>query len=180
MRNLSFNGVKADKKYLIAFLIVTLCAIICGIVLFKLISINIYFKNYAKDYVYKVFNFKNGSLIFPHFLSEVFYLCLIFLICRFTKLKYLTLVLIFIRVVYLAFYSAILIAVNALGGVTVAIFVFIPAYLVSLALCYFLAEFSKCINHKFVFLLPVIFAVINTIILLLLVNVVFRVIIVIV
>ena len=181
MGNLSFKGVKVDKKYFLpAFIVVVVCAIICGIVLFELISINVYFRNFAKDYIYNVFNFKNSKLIFPHLLSEIFYLCFIFLICRFTKFKYLSLLFVFIRVVYIVFYSAILITINSLGGVTVAIFVFIPSSCVSLVFCYILAEFSKCINHKLVFLLPVVLALINTVILLLLINVLFRVIIVIV
>ncbi|MDE5943578.1 MAG: hypothetical protein K2H30_05150, partial [Clostridia bacterium] len=66
------------------------------------------------------------------------------------------------------------------GGITVAILVFIPTSLISLALCWFAAEFCKCFNKKFALFLPAVLAVANTVVLLILVNVVFRVVIVIV
>ncbi len=151
MRNFSLNGFKADKKFIIAVIITLICAIICGIVLFKLVTINIYFKEFASNYVYYVFNFKNSTLIFSHIITEIFYLYLFFVIGYFTKFKYLCL-----------------------------IFVFIPTSLISIIFCCVTVEICKCINKKYCFFVPLAFAVINTIILLLLVNVVFRVVIVIV
>ena len=180
MRNLSFKGFKWDKKYIIAVLITFLCAIICGIVLYIFVNIGIYFKNFAEDYVFYVFNFKNGNLIFPHLISELLYLYLFFLVGYFTKYKYLTLILVFVRGLYFTIYSAILIGFNSFGGITVAILVFIPASLISLFFCCFVVELCKCMNSKFIFVIPAVLAVINTIILLLLINVSFRFIIVIV
>ena len=73
MRNLSFNEFKWDKKYVIAVIITLLCAIISGIVLYKFVNINIFFIEYAQDYIFYVFNFKNSKLIFSHILGELFY-----------------------------------------------------------------------------------------------------------
>jgi len=180
MRNFSLNGFKADKKFIIAVIITLLCAIICGIVLFKLVTINIYFKEFASNYVYYVFNFKNSTLIFSHIITEIFYLYLFFVIGYFTKFKYLCLIFVFVRGLFFSVYTAILIGMNAFGGVTVAIFVFIPTSLISIIFCCITVEICKCINKKYCFFVPLAFALINTIILLLLVNVVFRVVIVIV
>ena len=41
------NYLLYDNDYLIAVIITFICAIICGIVLYKVASINIYFKNFA-------------------------------------------------------------------------------------------------------------------------------------
>lgn len=180
MRNLSFKGLKCDKKYLIAVIIASICAIISGIVLYKLANVSIYFCNYAEDYIFFIFTFNNGQLIISHILSEIFYLYLFFLIGYLTRFKYLTLIFVFIRVTYFTIYTAILIELNALGGITVAVLVFIPSSLISLLFCYVLTESCGVLNKKIVFFAPAILAAINTIIFLLLINVVFRVVIVIV
>ena len=180
MRNLSFKGFKCDKRYIIAVIITLICSIICGIVLFNLVNVNIYFKEYASDYVFYVFNFKSSKLLFTHILSEIFYLYIFFLIGYFTKFKYLTLILIFIRGLYFAIYVSILFSMNAFGGITVAIIVFIPTSIISLIFCCATVEICKVVDKKICFALPAILALINTLILLILVNVVFRVVIVIV
>lgn len=69
---------------------------------------------------------------------------------------------------------------NAFGGITVAVIVFIPASFASLVLCFLTVELCKVIDKRYCFVLPAAFALINTLILVLLVNIVFRVIIVIV
>lgn len=180
MRNLSFKGCKCDLRYLIAVIITFLCAIICGIVLYKVATINIYFKNFAEDYVYYVFNFKNSKIIFSHLLSELIYIYIFFLIGYFTRFKYLTLIIVFIRGLYFAVYAAILFELVTFGGITVAVLVFIPTYLISLFFCWLTAESCKNINKKFVFFLPAVLALVNTVVMVVLVNVVFRVVIVIV
>ena len=180
MRNLSFKGFFCDKKYLIATVITLICSIICGIVLYKLSNINVYFIDFANNYILYVFNFKNGKLIFPHFLVELFYLYIFFVIAYYTRLKFVTLIILFVRGIFFAIYAAILLSLNSLGGVTVAILVFIPASMVSMCLCYAVAEFSKVINKKLVVFVPALFALLNTLLLIVLVNLIFRVIIVIV
>ncbi len=180
MRNLSIKGCKWDKKYFIAALVTFLCSIICGIVLYIFVNINIYFHRYAQDYVYYVFNFKNSKLIIAHLLSGLLFNYIFFLIGYFTKLKYITLVFVFVRGLFFAIYTGILIGLNAFGGVTVAVLVYIPATFISLTFCCITADVCRNFNKKYVFILPAIFALIDMIIMLLLVNVVFRVIIVIV
>ena len=180
MRNLSFKGCKWDKKYFIAALITFLCAIICGIVLYIFVNINIYFQRYAQDYVYYVFNFKNSKLILSHLLSSLLYIYICFLIAYFTKFKYVTLVLVFVRGLFFAVYTGILIGLNAFGGVTVAVLVFIPSTFVSILFCCITAETCRKLNRKYAFILPAVLSVIDLIIMIMLVNVVFRIIIVIV
>lgn len=180
MRKFSFKEYKCDKKFLIAAIIALICAIICGIVLYKLVNINIYFKEFASDYIFYIFNFKNSKLLFTHILSEIFYLYLFFLIGYYTKFKYISLILIFIRCLYFSVYTCILIGLNAFGGITVAVLVFIPTSLSSLILCFLTVELCRIIDKKYCFALPAVFALINTLILTLLVNVAFRAVIVIV
>ena len=180
MRNLSFSKFKCDKKYLIAVLVTLLCAIICGIVLYINVNINIYFSYFAEEYIYCVFNFKNASIIFSHLLSELFYVYLFFLIGYFTKFKYFTLIFIFIKGMYFTIYSAILIAFNSFGGITVAVLVYIPTSIISFIFCILTVETCKIINKRYVFFIPAVFALLNTLILIVLINVVFRVVIVIV
>ena len=180
MGNLSFNGIKLDKKYLIAVIIALLCAIISGIVLYNLVNMSYYFWNYAESYVYNVFSFNNGKLIVPHILSDLFYIYLVFAIGYFTRFKYLTLIPIFIRCVFFVIYTAVLIELNVLGGISVAIIVYVPISLCSLLFCYIVTDTCQILNKKIVFICPAVLAVINTIIFLILINVVFRVIIVIV
>ena len=180
MRNLSFSKFKCDKKYLIAVLVTLLCAIICGIVLYINVNINIYFSYFAEEYIYCVFNFKNASIIFSHLLSELFYVYLFFLIGYFTKFKYFTLIFIFIRGIYFAVYASILFTVISFGGITVAVLVFIPISLLSLIFSCMICDCCRSVNKKYVFLIPAALALINMLILLLLINVLFRVVIVIV
>lgn len=180
MRNLSFKELFCDKKYIIAAIITLICSVTCGIVLYKLSNINIYFVNFANDYIFYVFNFKNSKLIFPHLLSELFYLYLFFLTAYFTKFKFLTLIILFVRGIYFAIYTAILFSLNSLGGITVAVLVFIPSSLVSIIFCLLITESCRIINRKIVFFVPAICALINTLVLIILMNFLFRVIIVIV
>lgn len=180
MRNLSFFGCKLDSKYFFTTILTLICAIISGIVLYKCANISIYFLEFTQNYIFIIFNFQNVELIFPHILSELFYAYLFFLIGYFTKYKYLTLILVFIRGLYFAVYTAILIELNAFGGITVAILIFIPTSLLSVCIDFIIVECCKIINRKYVFFMPAVLALTDTLILLLLLNIVFRIIIVIV
>lgn len=179
MRNLSFKGAKWDKKYVLAFLITLGCAIICGIVLCIFIENNSYFDVFTKDYVYYVFNFQNGSLIFSHLLVDLLYFYAIFLVCFFCKFKLISLIFVFLRGIIVGIYVSLLFAVSAIGGATVAIFVFLPTSLVSLFMCLVVAECCKLIKRKYAFIFPAVLAVISTLVLVFLVNVLFRLVIVI-
>ena len=180
MRNLSLYGYKWDKKFFFAFLITLLCAMTCGIVLYKPVTANVYFIELGYTYVFRVFNFKNTELFFAHFFSDLIFLYIIFLICYCTKMKYLSLILIFLRGLFFGIYIAILVGVSTFGGTIVMIFVFLPSTIISLALCYAVSEFCKVCNQKFVFALPAALALADAILMLLLINVVFRIVIIIV
>ena len=86
----------------------------------------------------------------------------------------------FLRGLFYGVYTALIITVGAFSGVIVIIFVFVPATLISLALCYFAGEFCIKADKKYCFFIPAALALIDLIIMALLVNVVFRVVIIIV
>lgn len=180
MRIFDFKKIEWDVRFLIAFAVTIVIAIISGIVLFKLATINYYFYNFADLYVFYVFDFNNGALFFSHLISELFYLYIIFAIAYFTKLKFLSLILVFIKSLFTVIYCAILCSVCGFAGTIVALLVFIPTSLISFALYLFMVEACKIINKKYVFFFPAVLALIDCIILLILVNVLFRIVIIIV
>lgn len=180
MRNLHYNCFKWDKRYFFAFLITLFCSVICGIVLYKPVISNHYFIDFASDYVYNVFCFKNLPLFFHRLLSDLIYFYIVFFIIYFTKLKYLTLIFVFLKGLFFGVYVAVLFGISSFGGGIVGIFVFIPSSLFSCVMIYVISEFCKIINTKYVFFMPLCLAVISCIIYLLLINIVFRVIIAIV
>ena len=165
---------------MLAFIITLICAIICGIVLYKPVISNYYFIDLADEYVFNVFNFRNTQLLFTHLLSDLIYFYICFFIAYFTKLKYITLIFIYLRGLFLGIYSVILVAVDTVGGVFVMVFVFLPATLFSLAICYAVTEFCKRINKKYAVFVPAVLAIADLVVYALLINVVFRVVIVIV
>lgn len=180
MRNFYKNRFAWDKKYILAVLITLICAVICGIVLYKSAISSNYLTDYAENYVFYVFNFKNSRLLFAHIISDLIYLYVIFFICNFSKLKYFTLVLIFLRGLFFTIYSGILIGINLFGGVIVAIFVYIPSMLISLALCCVVAECCRIINKNYALCMPLVLSIFSCIVYALLINVIFRIIIIIV
>ena len=117
---------------------------------------------------------------FKFIYTVYFYFYIFFLISYFTKFKYLTLIFIFIRGIYFAVYASILFTVISFGGITVAVLVFIPISLLSLIFSCMICDCCRSVNKKYVFLIPAALALINMLILLLLINVLFRVVIVIV
>ena len=180
MRNFNKSKFIWDKKFILAFLVTLICAIICGIVLYKPVTNNIYFIDFAENYVYNVFSFKNSRLLLTHFVVDLIYLYLIFFICHFTKFKYLSLILIFLRALFFGAYTVVLIGVNSLAGILVAIFVFVPATFLSLILCCLVAECCRMLYKSYAVCMPLVLSVINCVIYALLINVLFRIIIVIV
>ena len=174
MRNLNLCGYKWDKKYFFAFIIAVICSIICGIVLYKPVISNIYLRNLVYNYVYNVFNFNNASLIFPHLLVGLIYIYAAFFVAYFTKLKYLTLIFVFLKGVFFGIYIAIIMSANAFGGVVVGLIVYIPSTLISFVLCYLIVEFCRIFDGKFALFVPAAAAVIDTLIFIILINLVFR------
>lgn len=180
MRIFDFKKTDWDKKFIIAYIVTLILAIILGIVLYKIATFNSYFNNFANSYIYIVFNFKNASLFFSHFLSELFYLYLFFVIAYFTKLKYLNLAFLLIRSLFIVIYTIILCSVGGFGGCMIVILIFIPTSLVSITVCLLLTECCKIIDKKYIFFIPFIMALLISILMLILVNLLFRVVIVIV
>ena len=180
MRNFSFKDFSCDKKYLIASLVTLLCSIICGIVLYNLNSISHYVYDFANIYIYYVFNFNSGKLFISHVLCELVYLYVVFLLAYFTKLKILVYPILFLRTLFTALYIIILCALFGTEGIIVAVLVFIPSFAFSVLFFIVLCEQCKQLCPPYSFICPAFLALLNSVILLLLVNVVFRVIVVIV
>lgn len=179
MRIFKTTEFKWNLKYFIAFGITVVLAIIFGIVLYKISGISSYLFNFANSYVCFVFNFNNASLFFSHLLSDLFYLYIVFLLSYFTKLKFLCVVLLFIKTFFTVFYCIVLFVLFSLEGIIVALLVFIPCYIIWLLCFIVLFMHCKCFESPFVFFVPAILSLADSVILLLLVNFVFRVIVVI-
>lgn len=180
MKNFNKRRFVWDKKFVLAFLVTLICAIICGIVLYKPVNSNVYLRNLAENYVYNVFNFKNSQLLLPHILTDIIYLYLIFLFSYFAKFKYLSLIPIFLRGLFLGVYSAILIGLSSFGGIIVALFVFIPSTLIFIVFCCIVAELCNKFYRTYAICLPLILAIFDFIVYALLINVLFRIVIIIV
>lgn len=180
MRIFKTNKLKWDIRFLIVDAIVILAAIICGIVLYKMNNISNYVYDFANIYIFYVFNFNSGRLFISHILSELLYLYVVFLLAYFTKFKILAYPLLFLRTLFTSLYIVILCSLFGTEGLIVTILVFIPAYLCSVAFFIILREQCRQVCAPYSFICPAVLALINTIILLLLVNIVFRVIVVIV
>lgn len=180
MRILKSTKFKWDIRFLIADAIVILAAIICGIVLYKMNNISNYVFDFANIYIFYVFNFNSGRLFVSHILSELFYLYAVFLLAYFTKLKILAYPLLFLRTLFTAFYIIILCALFGTEGLIVTILVFVPSFICSVALFIIVRDQCRQLCPPYSYICPAVLALLNTIILLLLVNVVFRVIVVIV
>lgn len=175
-----FKKFKCDMRFLICFGIAVLLAIISGIVLHKIVAVNLYFINFTSDYVYCVFHFKNWTLFFSHFISEAFYLYVFLLIAYFIKIKYVVLPVLFVRSLFSVVYCIILCTAFGLGGVMICILIYIPTVLLSLVCSYFIVEGNGCVGKNYLFFLPLALAVAISVVLLLLVNVLFKVVIMIV
>ena len=180
MRILKCTKFKWDIRFLIADAVIILGAIICGIVLYKMNNFSNYVLDFANIYVFYVFNFNSGRLFVSHIVSELFYLYVVFLLSYFTRLKILLYPLLFLRALFTTLYIIILCALFGTEGLIVALLVFIPSFIFSVAFFIILREQCRQICAPYSYICPAVLALINTIILLLLVNVVFRVIVVIV
>lgn len=180
MRIFKCNKLKWDIKYLIAYIFVIIAAIICGIVLFKLYNISSYIFDFADSYVFYIFSFSSGRLFISHLLSEIVYLYVIFLLAYFTKLRFLAFPIAFIRALFAVVYAIVLCTFFGTEGIIVALIVFIPSFVCSLLFFILISEQCRQICRPLVFFVPAIAALINSLILLLLVNIVFRVVVIIV
>ena len=177
MRAFSFPELKWDKKYIIVYIVTIFLAIICGIVLCKTVFISVYLQNYASEYIYYVYNFHNGTLALQRLLYSLVYGYVSYGIAFFTKRRYFTIPILFLKAGLCGIYTCLLISVGGFAGMLTVIFLFIPSSLISLFLNIFLIENCKSFGNAVAPFLPLILAALDVIIYLLLLNVLFRVVI---
>lgn len=180
MRIINYNKVKWNKKVVFAYLLVIFIAVISGIVLYitNNISKNLY--NFAKNYVSLIFNFNNASLFFGNFFSSLFYYYVAFFICYFTKFKFFSGILLFVKTFFVFYYFIVLVAVFSVEGFFAAVIVFLPCYVFWTLKFIFLCT-QYCVFEKpYLYFVPLVFALADGIFLLLLLNLVFRFVVVIV
>lgn len=175
MRTFDFSRLKCDKRYVIAYIIACIVAIICGIVLCITVQINPYMLNYASEYVYFVFNFRNASLLFPRLFYELVYMYAFFLIAYCTRMRLLCLPLLFLKCMISSVYAGLIISVSAFGGVLAAVFVFIPSSLCTVALEIILIETCSHFNKRYAPFVPAGFALVSMLAECIFLNVLFRV-----
>lgn len=180
MRIINYNKIKWNKKVIIAYLIVILVAIISSIVLYitNNISKNLY--NFAKNYVSLIFNFKNASLFFGNFFSNLFFYYVAFFICYFTKFKFISGVLLFVKTFFTFYYFIVLVVVFSVEGFFAAVIVFLPCYAFFALKFIFLCAQTRVIEKPYLYFVPLVFALIDGLFLLLMLNLVFRFVVVIV
>lgn len=177
MRAFRFSELRWDKKYIIAYIITIFLAIICGIVLFNITIMSIYLQNYASEYIYYVYNFKNGTLILQRLLYGVVYGYAFFAIAFFTRRRYFAVPVLFLKAGLCTIYACVLVSIGGFAGVLTVIFMFIPSSLISLFSNIFLLENCTSFGRGVAPFLPLILTAADMIIFLLLLNVVFRVVI---
>mgnify|MGYP001778256435 FL=1 len=177
MRTFRLKAIKFEKGYVIAYIVTIILAIITGIVLCVTVQFNPYMQNYASEYIYFVYNFRTLSLFLPCLFYGLVYGYVFFFIGYCTKLRWISLPILFLRGMIGAVYAVLIISVSSFGGVMVAVFVFIPSTLVSLFLNVVLVETVRFFNKRFAPFLPTVFALAGALAECLLLNVLFRVVI---
>lgn len=180
MRIFNCKKLKWSKKFIIAYIIVIIAAIISGIVLYKVNNVSTYVYNFADRYICNLYNFKNGYLFLAHFLVALFFFYLVFLLAYFTRFRFISLFFIFFRCVFFVLYASVLCCFFGTEGIAVVILVYIPSFLLWLAMFLIIAEQTRCLCSPISFIFPAIMALLNALLFLLLVNVIFRAIVVIV
>lgn len=177
MRAFRFSELRWDKKYIIAYIITIFLAIMCSIVLCKNVFVSVYLQNYVSEYIYNVYNFHNGTLALQRLLYSLVYGYVLFAIAFFTRRRYFTIPVLFLKAGLCGIYACLLIFMGGFAGVLTVIFLFIPSSLVSLFLNILLIENCKSFGNAVAPFLPLILAALDVIIYLLLLNILFRVVI---
>lgn len=180
MRILSSSKIKCDKNCYLWLAGAFVLGIICGIVLFITSDIKDFFEDYARDYVSCVFAFSNVKLLLSHLFKELCYIYAFFALAYFTKFKFLSSIILFFRTIIFVFYCAVMFGCLGFSGAIVAVIIYIPCFLLSVASCIFVAESCTVINKRYVFFYPAVIVLLNCAALFILHNVVFRLLIVIV
>lgn len=111
-------------------------------------------QNYASEYVYFVYNFRNASLILPHLFHELVYGYAFFVIAYCTRFRLFAIPLLFLKCMITGVYTVLIVSVSAFGGTLAAVFVFIPVSLVSIFFNLFLIEACRFFNKKAALCMP--------------------------
>jgi hypothetical protein len=169
-----------DKKFFILSLIAIICGTMCGIIVSLSTSIGNYLGKYATYYVKYIYKFNNEALLFPY-LGHTLLFCFIFWVFSFLKpAKILSFIVFLVRSFFFGVYLILLITYGDVGGVIVILLVFVPMSVISI-LCCFICLNSKCFHlQKLSFLLPLCLSLAAFLIFVLLLNVIFRFVVVIV
>lgn len=180
MRILNFNKIKWNKKFVLYYIFVIIAAIISGIVLYITNSLTTNFYNFAKNYIYLIFSFNNSSLFFGHLFSDLFYFYIAFLICYFTKFKFISGLLLFVKTFFTVYYLIVLFLLFSVEGIVAALIIFLPCYVFWVVKFSFICMHNCAVERPYIYFVPLIFSLLDGVLLLLLVNLVFRFIVVIV
>lgn len=180
MRIYRFRGKEIENDFIVSAIICSIVAIMSGIVLAIIVGFDDYFYNFADIYIFYVFNFKNGSLFGGRFLSELLFLYCVFFLVRATHSRYPALIFIFFRLFFSAFYVSVLFAAFRTEGALVAIFVFLPCSILSVLLIFITAFVCEGKLRPVSYCIPGALALLSSLLLLLVVNILFRAIVIIV
>lgn len=174
MRTFDIYRCKMTIGWLTVYAVAFILAVITGILLCKTTYCSAYMQNYASEYVYRVFNFRNFSLLFPKFIYEAAYMYAFFMIAYCTGLKFLCVPIFYFKYMLASVYCVIIVSVSALGGALVAALVFVPSALVSAVSEVFLSECCRYFDRRAAFFMPLAFACLATAAEFVLLNVLFR------
>ena len=175
MRAFRFFELKWDKRYIIVYIVAIILAIICGVVLCKTTHMSLDLQNYAAEYIYYIYNFHNGTLVVQRILYGLVYGYALFCIAYLTRWKFFVVPVLFLKAGLSTVYAYMLISTAGFTGVMAVIFMFVPSAVVSLILNIFLIENCNSFGRGVAPFLPLIVTASEVIIFLLLLNVVFRV-----
>jgi hypothetical protein len=172
---LNYSLKKQDKIYIICSILTILLAIMSGIVLFNTVNIDVYFVTLTNTYIYNILNFANTKLFFSVFFTQIFYLFIFFVFSYILRIRYITLIFIFIRVLFYTLYTLILCTSVSFGGLFIFFIVFLPYSILSLCCYLCLILFCQCINSRYIYLAPLILALGISIIYIVLINIPLRI-----
>ena len=180
MRILSFDKIKFDKSFSIAFCAAFILSVIYGIVLCKTLNFNDYFLVYAKKYTKFVFEFNTFAIVLPYMFRELACSYAAFALSRSQKSKIFVVCIVAVRAVTSALYCALIFVRLGFEGIACAVIVYIPSSLFAVATYYFIAHCRCVINKKYWLFCPAACVVAGCVLLIVLLNVVFRLFIVII
>ncbi len=179
MGNFDISALKKNSNYYFAFIVAVSAGIVSGIILFKITDLTQFFCAFAQDYIKRVFEFDNGALFLSALFKEACVNALAFIFgAVFIKLKFLTVPVMFFRAAFASLYCAVMFVYCGFSGVMTGVVVYIPYTLLCFAGGAMIFS-SSCFTLRRPVLLPVAVTFAEALLLVILVNTVFRVIVVI-